>query len=196
MALGGTVRGKKTTLRAPTEADLVTYARWMADMRVRRAAGVWHEPAMPATWKERLAEATKNDKTVLWSIDAGEALVGMTQIKFDFPPIASGVDVTYFVIDPESWRRGYGSDAALALHRYIFDYLSVRSSDCAVRADNAAALRVAQRLGYGEYARGHAVYYREGAWVDQVCLRLDNETWKERWPAEREYARLDPALLR
>ena len=54
MALGGTIRGKTTTLRLPTDADLETYNDWMADMRVRRAHRVWNEPAMPATWKERL----------------------------------------------------------------------------------------------------------------------------------------------
>src|SRR4030081_1118652 len=54
MALGGIIRGKRTTLRIPTEEDLPAYSRWMADLRVRRISPVWHEPAMPATWKERL----------------------------------------------------------------------------------------------------------------------------------------------
>ena len=42
MALGGTIRGKRTTLRTPTEDDLAGYNRWMADMRVRHLARVWH----------------------------------------------------------------------------------------------------------------------------------------------------------
>ena len=49
MALGGIVKGNRTVLRPPQETDLVAYARWMADMRVRRLSRVWHEPAMPAT---------------------------------------------------------------------------------------------------------------------------------------------------
>ena len=34
--------------RLPTEDDLVAYARWMADMRLRALTRPWHEPAMPA----------------------------------------------------------------------------------------------------------------------------------------------------
>ena len=59
MALGGTIRGKTTALRLPVDADLDAYNRWMADMRVRRAHRVWHEPAMPATWKDRFKEIAK-----------------------------------------------------------------------------------------------------------------------------------------
>ena len=97
MALGGTIRGKKTTLRLPVEADLETYDRWMADMRVRRAHSVWHEPAMPATWKERFKEIAKEMQTVLWSIDAAERLIGFAVGRVW--PMGNGFDVNHFVSD-------------------------------------------------------------------------------------------------
>ena len=81
MALGGIVRGTTTTLRTPVEDDLVSYGRWMADLRLRRLAGVWHEPAMPATWKERLVEQTKEKDTVLFSIEAEGRLVGLLTVE-------------------------------------------------------------------------------------------------------------------
>ena len=60
-----------------------------------------------------------------------------------------------------------------------------------VRADNVAALRIAERLGYVEYARGHEVYYRDGAYVDEIQLFMGKDAWNERWGAtEREYAPL------
>jgi hypothetical protein len=31
------------------------------------------------------------------------------------------------------------------------------------------------------------VDYRDGAYVDEVKLRMDKEAWQERWGAEREY---------
>ena len=82
MALGGIIRGKRTTLRTPTEDDLVAYNRWMADMRVRHATRVWHEPAMPATWKERFTEQTKDKNAVLWSVEADARLVGLVRFEF------------------------------------------------------------------------------------------------------------------
>jgi RimJ/RimL family protein N-acetyltransferase len=185
MALGGTIRGKKTTLRLPAEADLETYNRWMADMRVRRAHSVWHEPAMPATWKERFKEIAKDKQTVLWSIDATEKLVGFA--VGHLWPMGGGFDVNQFVIDPDEWRRGHGSDAALALHRYLFDYLDLRLVTTEVRADNVAALKIATKLGFTEFAHGHQVHYRDGDYVDELKLRMEKETWQERWSAEREY---------
>src|SRR2546428_11255471 len=99
MALGGTIRGKKTTLRLPVEANLETYNRWMAELRVRHAHRVWHEPAMPATWKERFKEIAKDKQNVLWSIDAAGELVGFAvghvwwvgeRFGFDSLPLGPG----------------------------------------------------------------------------------------------------------
>jgi RimJ/RimL family protein N-acetyltransferase len=187
MALGGTIRGKTTTLRLPVEEDLDMYNRWMADMRVRRAHNVWHEPAMSATWKERFKETAKDRTGVLWSIGAEDRLVGFAAGNIS-SPTEPGFTLRQFLIDPDDWHKGYGFDAALALHRYLFDYLDLRQSGVEIRADNVAGLRIADRLGYVEYARGHEVYYRDGAYVDEIHLSMTKETWYERWGAtEREY---------
>ncbi len=185
MALGGTIRGKTTTLRLPVESDLDTYDGWMADLRLRHAHRVWHEPAMPATWKERFKEIAKDKERVLWSIDADQKLIGFA--LGHLWAIGNAFDVNHFVVDPGQWRKGYGSDAALALHRYLFDYLDLRLVTAELRADNAAALKIATKLGYAEFAHGHDVHYRDGAYVDEVKLRMEKETWQERWSAEREY---------
>ena len=185
MALGGTIRGKKATLRLPIEADLESYNRWMADMRVRRAHRVWHEPAMPATWKERFKEIAKEKESILWSIDTDGKLVGFA--LGHLWTIGNAFDVIHFLIDPDEWRKGYGFDAALALHRYLFDYLDLRLATAELRADNVAALEIVAKLGYIEFAHGHEVHYRDGAYVDEIKLRMDKETWQERWSTEREY---------
>jgi RimJ/RimL family protein N-acetyltransferase len=187
MALGGTVKGKTTTLRLPTEDDLVPFARWMADMRVRHLARVWHEPAMPATWKERFTEQTKDKNNVLWSIDAGGRLVGLVLAGFGWEPHRDNAHVDQFVIDPEDWRKGYGFDAALALHRYLFDYLDLRRVTVNFTSENTAAGKIAAKLGYSEYAHKHQVHFRDGAYVDELEMVLDRTRWDERWASEREY---------
>jgi RimJ/RimL family protein N-acetyltransferase len=188
MALGGIIRGKRTTLRMPTEDDLPAYSRWMADLRVRRVSGVWHEPAMPATWKERFKEQAKEQRVVLWSIEADGRLIGLARARLgslEGPPAAY---LQHFILDPEEWRKGYGWDAALALHRYFFDYLDLKRSGFELRADNVAGLRIAEKLGYTEFGRGHEVHYRDGAYVDEVWLVMQRGLWDERFGnAEREY---------
>lgn len=192
MALGGIIRGKTTTLRTPTEDDLVAFARWMADLRLRRATKVWHEPAMPATWKERLAEQTKEKDSVLWSIEAETRLVGLARVDWGWEPRHDSAHVSHFLVAPDEWRKGYGADAALALHRYLFDYLDLRHVGLELHADNAAAIRICETLGYVEFGHGHEVYYRDGAYVDQLWMLMERATWDERWGAEhREYAPLE-----
>ena len=182
MALGGIVKGRRTMLRTPTEDDLPTYARWMADLRVRRAGPIWHEPAMPATWKERLKEQAK------------ERLLGLARARLGGLESPPGAHLQQFIIDPDEWRKGYGWDAALALHRYFFDYLDLKRSGFELRADNIAALRIAEKVGYTEFGRGHEMHYRDGAYVDEVSLVMQRATWDERWAeSEREYVPLGAA---
>ena len=194
MALGGIIRGKRTTLRTPVEDDLPAYSRWMADMRVRRAGPIWHEPAMPATWKERLKEQAKDQRAVLWSIEAEGRLIGLLRARIggvESPPAAH---LQHFMIDPDEWRKGYGWDAALALHRYFFDYLDLKRSGTELRTDNAPALRIAEKLGYTEFGRGHQVHYRAGSYVDESFILMERAVWDERFgKTEREYAPLGPA---
>lgn len=188
MALGGIVKGKRTTLRTPVEDDLASYSRWMADMRLRHAGPIWHEPAMPATWKERLKEQAKEQRVVLWSIEADGRLIGLARARLGSLEGPPGAHLQHFMIDPEEWRKGHGFDAALALHRYFFDYLDLQRCGIELRADNVAALRIAERLGYTEFARGHQAIHRDGAYVDEVWLLMPRSTWDERWSrSEREY---------
>ncbi len=55
-------------------------------------------------------------------------------------------------------------------------------------ADNAGGRRIVERLGYIEYAHGHDVHYRDGAYVDELSFLMERTAWDERWSAEREYA--------
>ncbi len=193
---GGVVRGTKTTLRLPRDADLDAHKRWAADMRVRRAGpiGRWHEPAATETWKERWAEQAKEKTSVLWSIDAGgaggagDSLAGYVRLSFEGAPHSDKVILHQLVIDPDHERKGYGWDAALALHRWIFDFMNLRMAVVdGIAADDIGRQRILEKLGYERFGHGHAVYYRDGAYVDQYLYQMELPTWNERWPNEREY---------
>jgi RimJ/RimL family protein N-acetyltransferase len=196
---GGTVRGTKTTLRVPADADLDAHKRWAADMRVRRAGpiGKWHEPAATPTWKERWTDEAKDKASVLWSINAGDRLVGYARVRFDGAPHADGISINQFVIDPDEGRNGYGWDAALALHRWAFDFMNLRlAATDRIAADDIGRQRILERLGYVRFGHGHAVYYRDGAYVDQYLYQMDRDIWNERWPNEREYPPLGEETTR
>ena len=194
---GGTVRGRTTTLRLPVEADLDAHKRWSADMRVRRAGpiGRWHEPAASQTWKERWTEQAKDKTSVLWSVDAADQLVGFIRIRFEGAPHSDTVLLDQFVIDPDRSRQGHGRDAALALHRWAFDYMHLRMTVVdRIAADDIGRQRILETLGYARFGHGHGVYYRDGAYVDQYLYQMERDTWNERWPNEREYPPLGEDL--
>jgi RimJ/RimL family protein N-acetyltransferase len=194
---GGIVRGRTTTLRVPKDEDLEAHRRWAADLRVRRAGpiGRWHEPAAGDTWKERWTEQAKDKTSVLWSIDAADALVGYARVRFESAPHSDKVLIEQFVIDPDQLRRGYGWDAALTLHRWIFDLMHLRMSVVdRIAADDLGRQRILEKLGHERFGHGHDVYYRDGAFVDQYLYQMELETWDARWPNEREYQPLGDEL--
>src|SRR5438128_11477805 len=109
MALGGTSRGKRTTLRLPVAAGLARFNDWMADLRVRRAHPPWFEPAMPATWQERFTEIAKEPRRVLWSIESDGRLVGLAVGRVWDSGV--GPEGRQLLIDRSEWRRGDGAAA-------------------------------------------------------------------------------------
>lgn len=191
------MRGKRTALRLPVEADLVAHARWATDLRLRRGGpgATWGIAVAAATWKERFVEQAKDRGSVLWSIDDAEgALVGSVLVTFDGGATADTVGLRHFLIDPDRWHRGLGWDAALALHRWIFDFMDLRLAYTILPADSVHAIRILDRLGHESFGLGHAVYYRDGAYADQAHRIMSKDTWKERWGAtEREYEPLPAA---
>lgn len=194
------MRGKRTTLRIPVEADLVAHARWAADLRLRHwgSGATWGTPVAMATWKERFAEQAKDGQTILWSIDdADGTLIGSALVNHDNGPMADTVGLRHFLIDPDRWHAGLGWDAALALHRWIFDFMDLRLAYVHLPADNRYAIRILDRLGHERFGLGHAVYYRDGGYADQEHRIMTKDTWKERWGAtEREYEPLPEQAYR
>jgi RimJ/RimL family protein N-acetyltransferase len=65
-----------------------------------------------------------------------------------------------------------------------------------IAADDLGRQRILEKLGHERFGHGHAVYYRDGAYVDQYLYQMERETWLERWPNEREYAPLSPETER
>ena len=125
---------------------------------------------------------------MLWSIEADGRLVGLARARVGGVESPPSAHLQHFIIDPDEWRKGYGWDAALALHRYFFDYLDLKRSGAELRTDNAAALRIAEKLGYVEFGRGHQVHYRDGGYVDESWVLMERTAWDERFgKTEREY---------
>ncbi|GAC1452927.1 MAG: hypothetical protein PVSMB4_13550 [Ktedonobacterales bacterium] len=67
---------------------------------------------------------------------------------------------------PEMQGRGYGTDALRHLVRFCFEQLGLHRLGLVVRADNARATHVYQRLGFVVEGREREAAWVDGQWVD------------------------------
>jgi hypothetical protein len=67
------------------------------------------------------------------------------------------------------------------------DYLGLEYGDVWLYRDDVAGRRIADRLGYVEYAHGHEVFYREGRYWDDWRGMLRADDFRRRFPDEVEY---------
>ncbi|MDR7123576.1 GNAT family N-acetyltransferase [Pseudotabrizicola sp. 4114] len=136
---------QRLTLRAPVMADFPAYAAFWASDRVaymggpRDAAGAWfwfcHDVAQ---WALLGHGALMVDHT------ASGQTVG--QVGLNGGPKFPEVELGWLVYQGHA-GQGYAAEAAGALRDWAFASLPVPSLVSYIDADNAASIRVAQRLG-------------------------------------------------
>ena len=65
-----------------------------------------------------------------------------------------------YILDNTYWHNGYGEEAARACLEYAFEQLDLDFICCSIRSENAASIRVAEKLGMTLRGR-HTVIYNE-----------------------------------
>ena len=77
--------------------------------------------------------------------------IGFADFKRGIDPDISGAPEAGWIIAPEVWGQGYASEAMQAAHDWL-DEMRPGRSTCIISPDNAASIRVAQKLGYKDFA--------------------------------------------
>jgi len=185
--LGGTIRGKRATLRTTTEADLSDHLRWHADGEATRWMPRRPDPQSLDQRKEWLKETAKEQGLIHWELEADGAHAGYCAVRLMWPPMADAWAIESLFVATGVRRRGIGGDALRALHRYLVDYLGLAFGDLWLYRDDVAGRRVFASLGYAEYAHGHDVFYRDGRYWDDWRGILRAAEFRERFPDELEY---------
>ena len=76
-------------------------------------------------------------------------------------------------LDPESWGRGYATEAGAAAIRYAFEVVGAPRIISILHPENAASLRVAARLGEHPYA---TVPWDETG-IDLLVYAIERDEW-------------------
>ncbi len=148
MERGPTLCGPRLCLQPWEESALELCVRWFSDPQVRKAALAPH----PWPWirlRARVQEIFCDPQAVhfLIVLRAGDQPIGVCGL-FDVDQEQGTAQLGVVIGEAAARGQGYGTEALNLLVAYAFDHLGLRLLRLQVREDNAAAVRVYEKLGF------------------------------------------------
>jgi RimJ/RimL family protein N-acetyltransferase len=150
---------RRLILRRHAATDFPAYFAMSADREMARFSGL--EPADSDEAWERLLRHAGNWSLFGYGFVAleekatgcfvGEA--GLAQFKRGLGSGFDGVPEAGWAIAPWAQRHGYATEAAAAALAWIEAGFGFRRSVCVIHAENAASIRVAEKLGYTPFGQ-------------------------------------------
>ncbi|MCW3817159.1 GNAT family N-acetyltransferase [Micromonospora sp. DR5-3] len=174
--------GRRCLLREWDDADLVTLHPLISDPRVVERVLDEAPPslaeiraALPA-WRRAAQEAPRlSYRLVAVSADR---LVGLGTLTVTSPEHRRG-EIGY-VIHPDHWGRGLGTEIAGLLLRLAFAQVGLHRVEATARPDHVASWRVLEKVGMRREGSSRDHLFVRGAWWDSVRYGV---LATDRWPA-------------
>lgn len=146
------LRTERLTLRPLAAGDAEALAAINADPQVMRYIGNG-EPLAPAATEERVARAAAHWAEHGWGVfavveSATGAFAGWAALATPafLPEILPATEVGWR-IGRDRWGRGYAPEAARAVIGFAFGELGLDRVVSCIHSENAASIRVAEKLG-------------------------------------------------
>lgn len=83
-----------------------------------------------------------------------------------------------WAIHPEEWRKGYATEAAWYLIDWGFKQLNIHRIVAYCHVDNAASVRVMQKLGMHQDGRLRETRWLNSGWWDEYVYAILDKEWK------------------
>src|SRR5438477_5628914 len=172
-----TLETDRLTLRMLRESDFDAYAEMCADPDIMRYIGDGQPLARPMAWRN-LAQMVGHWSLRgygLWAAEERSSGVLVGRIGFWNPDGWPGFELGW-LLRRSFWGRGYATEGARAALRYAFTELTQPRVISLIHPENAASIRVAQRLG--ERLLGPTEVMGKSALV----YRITREEWETPGP--------------
>ena len=143
-----TLETDRLTLRMLRGSDLDAYAEMCADPEVMRYIGDGQPLARPMAWRN-LAMMVGHWSLRgygLWAVEERASGVLVGRIGFWNPEGWPGFELGW-MLRRAFWGKGYATEGARAALRFAFDHLKQPHVISLIHPENAASIRVAERLG-------------------------------------------------
>lgn len=165
--------GKLVRLRPVEPADFECLWRWGQDPDVVR----WMSSGYPESLEQarrRLAEAPRNGyencRFIIESLSDRRA-VGFVRLRGAKPEVGNA-ELDIQLGEKDVWGRGYATEAMRLACRYGFDEMRLHRISLDFVAENTAARRVYEKVGFVEEGRVRECFRRDGRWHDMILMGL------------------------
>ncbi|MFN8673298.1 MAG: GNAT family protein [Candidatus Sericytochromatia bacterium] len=170
--------GKKVTLRAIEESDLVYLHKWSNDPEIWELLGGWSFPKSFDSLKFWFSNI-KNDKlSQKWAITTEElGLIGTTNL----------VDIDWknrnafhgiMIGDKNTRGKGYGLDTLMTVMKYSFEELNLNRLDTTIIEYNKPSLNLYKnKCGWKEEGTQKKWYFRKNNYWDRLMLGILQEDY-------------------
>ena len=175
---------ERLVLRPLDEGDIDTVLAYRNDPAVA-ALQDWE---LPVT-RERVARQVQQAWTDLApgdsrniGIERDGELVGDIYVGLDEHNVTGehGVAEIGFTLATEHHNKGYAGEAAAAIVADLVGRLGVHRIFAQLSPQNAASMRVLERLGMRREALAPKSYWWRGQWDDNLVYAMSAEEWRER----------------
>ena len=166
------IRTERLILREPTLDDAPRYALGVGEYEVARYLTPVPYPytlGMAIDWLRQARPATP-EKSMLMIELPGNGLIGCVSLLSE---------LGFWVARPH-WNRGYGTEAAIALLDWHFTGCAAQSVTSSAHHNNAASLKVQNKLGFLPTGREMRFSQTLQHNVDHVVTSLSRERWQQR----------------
>jgi aminoglycoside 6'-N-acetyltransferase len=150
---------------------------------VDRLVSILREPEVAHRWghfdEKRVEEEFVGDETV-FVVEVDGEVIGAIQYAEEDEPMYRHAAIDIF-LSTSRHRRGFGSDAIRTLARYLFDRRGHHRLSIDPAADNEAAIRTYEKLGFRRvgvmraYERGLDGTWHDGLLMDMLAGELVEE---------------------
>lgn len=185
MSLTDPIRCDRLTLRLLQESDVDALWPHVSDPELPRYMTWEHhrDRAETAQFVANVVAAQREGAAWVWTIRQGDALCGLVGLhgvtRQQLAWRVDRADLGYW-IGAAHRNRGLTTEAARAVLRFGFEALGLHKITVCCVKDNAASVRVIERLGFRLVGVQREHFFRFDRWWDHLAYELLLDEWRAR----------------
>ncbi len=170
------LEGKLIYLRAIEREDAnENYLKWLNEPQITAGLASGTFPSTLTALKSYVEQKSTDKNTVMLAICDQKTNKHIGNIKLDnFDWVSSTCELGVLIGDTSFWGKGIGYEVCKLTIDYAFSQLNIRKILLAVYANNMAAIKVYQKLGFNNEGTLKDQIWQNGAYIDKHFMGLFN----------------------